>query len=280
MKKEVVVLIIVHKSLLTDFEEISLRQCFRMFQGRDIVIVCPKGLDISAYRTISSSAVFDFIDARWQASYKMFNRLKIDPFLYKRYRQYEYILFYELDSFVFRDELDVWCNKQFDYIGAPWFKDFSNNPKNTETIGVGNGGFSLRKVASHLKVLESFSYISHPAENWHDRFRNNPKGKDRIRKIAGFILDLTVRNNTFWLFNNFRTNEDLFWGLHAGNNFDWFTVAPVDQAIAFSFEMNPEYLYRVNGRRLPFGCHAWWKYSLNFWKPHIESFGYNLKQLP
>ena len=44
-----------------------------------------------------------------------------------------------------------------------------------------------------------------------------------------------------------------------------------EEAIAFSFELSPSYLYKLNGNYLPFGCHAWYKYEYeNFWKQHIN----------
>ena len=40
-----------------------------------------------------------------------------------------------------RDELLDWCNKNYDYIGAPWVKKERDNI----LLKTGNGGFSLRK---------------------------------------------------------------------------------------------------------------------------------------
>ena len=33
----------------------------------------------------------------------------------------------------------------------------------------------------------------------------------------------------------------------------------------------------MNQDRLPFGCHAWFRYDLEFWRPHIEAFGHDLE---
>ena len=82
----------------------------------------------------------------------MFNKLKESNLLYKKYKKYKYILFYELDAFVFRDELDYWCKKGFDYIGAPW--NGTHCYYDTPINGVGNGGFSLRNIKSAIKLLE------------------------------------------------------------------------------------------------------------------------------
>ena len=85
----------------------------------------------------------------------------------------EYILIYQLDAFVFKDELKEWCQKGYDYIGAPWIATIENtiwlkyfnivarkfrskNKNNREQIffKVGNGGFSLRRTSSHYSIVK------------------------------------------------------------------------------------------------------------------------------
>ena len=98
---------------------------------------------------------------------------------YESFLDYKYILIYQLDAFVFKDDLIFWCNKNYDYVGAPWIASISNNPftlllnkissifdskekKERKKIffKVGNGGFSLRKVASHYQISkENEKYI-------------------------------------------------------------------------------------------------------------------------
>jgi hypothetical protein len=229
-------------------------------------------MDISCYKNISKKIIYEFIPPNWQKDYRSFNRLKIMPFLYKKFQVYEYLLFYELDAFVFRDELDLWMAKGYDYIGAPWKKGWVSSDEYSTFIGVGNGGFSLRKVKSHLKVLNSFSYIEKPkalAARW---LKNKPL--EKLLSVLPTMVDLTLRNNTYYLFNDYVGNEDFFWGAIANYNFSWFTVAPVDEAMKFSFELNPRSLYLINQNNLPFGCHGWWKYDLDFWRPYLLEEGY------
>ena len=47
-----------------------------------------------------------------------YTNLTFDPDFYRRFRNYEYILLCHLDSFVFRDELEKWCQTGYDYIGS------------------------------------------------------------------------------------------------------------------------------------------------------------------
>ncbi len=86
--------------------------------------------------------------------------------------------------------------------------------------------------------------------------------------------------NDFYKYNNENNNfqEDYFWGVVCKRKFSWFKVPTPEKAMQFSFEVNPEKLFSLNGNRLPFGCHAWEEVSKpQFWKPIIESYGYRIK---
>ena len=63
------------------------------------------------------------------------------------------MLIYQLDACVFRDELKYWCEKKYDYIGAPIFWAYNSNKFSNKVAGIGNGGFSLRKISYCLKML-------------------------------------------------------------------------------------------------------------------------------
>jgi Protein of unknown function (DUF5672) len=264
-RKRVVILVLVHKPDMNQNEALSLQQCISILDGRDLVVVCPSEMDVSSYRRISERIDFYHIDPWWQSTYRSFNRLKISPLLYWKFRRYDYILFYELDAFVFRDELDHWCEAGYDYIGAPWFQGFDNCSYDSPFLGVGNGGFSLRRTSSALRVLRSFSYIRKPRELYWEQ------QKLRFDNSLAIIRNLTLRNNTFYPLNDFSGNEDLFWGLIASRNFPFFKVAPIEEARKFSIECNPRKLFELNGNQLPFGCHAWQKYDPEFWVPHITA---------
>jgi hypothetical protein len=163
-RKRVVILVLVHKPNMNPDEVLSFRQCISILGAHDIAVVCPAGMNVAAYKEISTAINFCHIDPSWQITYRNFNRLKINPLLYWKFRRYDYILFYELDAFVFRDELDKWCHAGYDYIGAPWFYGFNTCSNDSPFLGVGNGGFSLRRTSAALRVLRSFSYIRKPHE--------------------------------------------------------------------------------------------------------------------
>jgi hypothetical protein len=151
----------------------------------------------------------------------------------------------------------------------------NENAANNSFAGVGNGGFSLRKINSFIQVLNSFSYIIKPKT----LLQNFILGLNLLKlpiRFYNLIINFTIKNNTFYLFNNYSNNEDLFWSIIVKNNFDWFHIPKEQEALKFCFEVKPAYLFKLNNNNLPFGCHAWHKFDLQFWKHHIEKEGYTL----
>lgn len=120
---KVAVVIPVYKVHLASEEIISLKRCSEVLHKYHFIIVCSKALKTKAYVDILnrnqiaySYAYFDEDCFETIASY---NRLLLSVEFYETFKQYEYILIYQLDAYVFRDELEFWCNKGYDYIGAP-----------------------------------------------------------------------------------------------------------------------------------------------------------------
>jgi hypothetical protein len=269
-----IVLIIAHKERLTKYEEISLRQCFKVFRDYPVRLICPRDLPTDHYASVVRDIEIDAIHPKWQSTYRNFNLLKMHPFLYDRYRRFEYILFYELDAFVFRDELEYWCDKGYSYIGAPWFEGLSE-AVSPRIVGVGNGGFSLRNTAHCRRGCREYSLIKPPREviarYWRRGWR---KRVTQLPRAVGHLMG--VGNNIHYLFKDYQYQEDGYWTDVIGNRLAWYEVAGVEEASRFSFEAMPRYLFERNGRRLPFGCHAWPRYDLDFWRPYIEAEGYVL----
>lgn len=260
----VVILIITHKPSPSVSEINSLLQCQRVLGKYPIVLICPEGMKVDRYRHFVPGIKIDFIDPKWQQSYASFNRLKIEPFIYRRYSRFEFILFYELDAWVFDDRLEFWCDQGFDFVGAPWFENYDLSRAEARFLGVGNGGFSLRKVKSHLRALHSFAFVRTPkiiAREFLDNIS--------LEFFFKMIRNLTIGNNTFFLFNDYRFNEDHFWGRVVARKFKWFRVPAFDMAMKFSMELNAPLLYNKNHNKLPFGCHKWEKYHADFWKQFI-----------
>lgn len=112
-------------------------------------------------------------------------------------------------------------------------------------------------LSGNLHFLDSRNRICYVG-NGGFSLRNVSKCIELIDKTSFLTLDV---------------NEDVFFSMA---NSDEFKVAPVKIALEFSFETEVRKCFEENGRKLPFGCHAWEKYDLIFWKPHIEKFGYRI----
>jgi hypothetical protein len=199
-----------------------------------------------------------------------YNKLLLSSKFYRVFDEYEYMLIYQTDAFVFRDDLDHWCSLGYDYIGAPWFQGWGIPTPDGKIIGVGNGGFSLRRINSVLKGLQSITYSD---------FRKYINGRRNLVKSL-------VKQPFYWFLSLFGENvlyyhstilfEDrVISDVIAVKNKD-FKIPPAEEALQFSFEVNPRKLYEMNNYNLPMGCHAWLRYDPEFWKPHIKSFGYAL----
>ncbi|KAA1259816.1 hypothetical protein LF1_23530 [Rubripirellula obstinata] len=266
---KVVILIFHHSAHLKWFERISLLQCFNVLGDHPIRLVCPEGTNVDEFRKLVPEIEVDPVPAHWMNSIREYNRMKVSPSLYNRYRDYEYMLTYELDAFVFRDELAQWCEQGYDYIGAPWVtRDEDGEP---ELTGVGNSGFSLRNIQSALKVMNSFGWVKSP---WGSAKRSWARGQ-KLQALGKLLAMTTIYNNTHrWLMRFFIDHEDGFWS-SVGHRRPSFKLASNQKALAFSIEKEPAWFLEQLGGNLPFGCHAWQKYQPDAWRRHIEACGYD-----
>ncbi len=181
----------------------------------------------------------------------------LSPFFYESFRTYDYILIYQLDAVVFSDRLMEFASLGFDYIGAPlrnsrigWLTHKKGGYEHC-----GNGGLSLRNIASSLEVLE--------------RAKHTKKDKFQIPPVLQFILAvLTQKSRAIWLHASpvdYPFNEDGFWSFEASKYLPSFKTAPIVVSEHFAIEKEaPYYLRNLHGE-LPFGVHAWKKYDPQVW---------------
>lgn len=122
-------------------EEKSLNQLFKIINNFDIICICPEYLDISFLKKYSFYEIKQLEDKNF-VNIEAYNHLMLSANFYEMFTDYEFMLIYQLDAWCFRNRLKEWCNKGYDYIGAPW------------TDGkIGNGGFSLRKISTCIKIM-------------------------------------------------------------------------------------------------------------------------------
>lgn len=236
-KEEVSVVIPVYREP-ADYEKISLQQCLKVLGQYPITLVAAESMNVSSYLALRPFAVERFDDSFFTGT-TSYSRLLLSKAFYRRFQSYEYILIYQLDAFVFSNRLMEFCRKGYDYIGAPiprwgW-------PELRKRVG--NGGCSLRRVSSCLRVLSEW-----PPEQ------------------------------VFSIYPRSETPEDFYFACCSDRAELNFRVPGIQEAAEFSVDNERCHCYRRLDKRLPFACHSWHK-KLRVWKSIIESFGYRLHHL-
>lgn len=271
-------------------ERISFTQVCKVLGKYPIIIACPESLKLNAYYEINSKILVKNFNPDYFKSVEGYNQLLLSSNFYSQFNKYKYILLYQLDAFVFSDELEFWCEAGYDYIGAPWFEGFGEATEKSIIIGIGNGGFSLRNIKNSLKILKQLKTIE--ILNQYSKFSTKTTILKFIRiyyewiknknQLAECIKQFNEYEDLFWSVKiqeqivNFKRNKNILSKIYRKFFLHEFSLGPVNEAIEFSFENLPKKLFNLNNNKLPFGCHAWFKYDYQFWKPFIDEFGYNL----
>ena len=258
MINSVKVLIPLYKTSFGLLEEKSFLQCVKVLKNFEIVLVQPEGLD-SSFITNSYPVSVENFPKKYFKDIDGYNELLLTSEFYERFSDTEYVLIHQLDAFVFKDELEFWCKKGYDYIGAPWiasiekfplkqvnsflsiFKSQKKKKRNVIFYKVGNGGFSLRKTASFIKIARDSKEI---------------------------IFDL-IKNKKEALC----AIEDVFWSLKAPEIDPNFKIPEYKEALGFAMDRKPKLALELNNNQLPFGCHAINKPKvIDFWKPILDKY--------
>ena len=272
--KGAVVVIPIYRTSLKSFEVISLRQCFKVLYNYDICFICPESLkEESLFKAYPEARIVALDDKHFQ-SIGSYNSLMLSTFFYELFREYKYMLIYQTDCFVFQDNLDDWINRGYSYVGAPWFANQGNYDIKNNLEAVGNGGLSLRNIQDTIQVLQSSKRFF----SLRRYFSREGRGFNPIYWAMG-LFRFFYRNKFSLAYRNAIYNEDTLFSV-AGEIFDYFKIPPPEEALQFGFEEQPRKMFKMNKSRLPFGCHAWWKYDLVFYKPFIENYGHQLINEP
>lgn len=266
-KKQVVVLVPVYKPRVTKDEQVSLLHLARFLSDYPITVVAPASLTIEDIY-LNSLQKERFAD-HFFSGIPGYNRLMLSREFYERFANFEYILIYQLDCLVFSDNLSYWCSKEWDYVGAPWFANYSQTSEGG-LWAVGNGGLSLRRVPKFLEVLNSTKPGKLPPLNAPTRFDFNVRWVQVcVRRMKQYLYSRGYKNNVNWVKKNSLKNEDHFWSFNAVQYVDSFRIPSPREALAFSIEYAPRECFAMAGGKLPFGCHAWRKAGPEFWKTYM-----------
>lgn len=270
-KKVAIVIPLSTRATLTEEERISLRHLYHYLDHYDRFFLAPEGLDVP----FPENEVLR-LHPKFFGSVGAHTRLLYWSPLYRAFADYEYIFFYHLDALAFSDQLLEWCALGLDYIGAPWLRcpdtPWVDRPR------VGNCGFALLRVEPALHALYN-RYQRWPGMFWLDLFTRNAK---RVAPVVRFLRRLQPHFPKSRLVNRpveewdrmerpgpSNRNTDIFWSDRAAHYLPTFKVASFEQGLRFAFEAAPRTCFELNGRQLPFGCHAFGRYDRKFWEPYL-----------
>ncbi|WP_291115415.1 DUF5672 family protein [Empedobacter sp. UBA7248] len=260
--KKVGIVVPIYRDFLDEFEKKSLKSITQHFNDFEIIFAAPKGLSTSRYSSYFnkikhlrieyfSSNCFDSIDA--------YNQLLLSKEFYQTFEEFEYILICQLDVYVFKNKLNEWCEKDYDYVGAPWVgseRNFINvtfekingfvrklkgkNPKNTERLfKVGNGGFSLRKVEKFIQISD-----------------------EQSKQIELFLTEKPESDYHI---------EDVFWSLFVPKKYTDYKIPNWKEALDFCMDRKPEKSFKLNNNALPMACHRFNQPKpYKFWRNYIK----------
>ena len=116
--KKVAVVIPYYHSVLTELEKVSYLQCLKKLSNHPIILLVPDDMPESEFPR-ERKVLFEKVPASWLKSLETYNQMMVNENFYLRFCDFEYILIYQLDAFVFSDRLYEFCEYGYDYIGAP-----------------------------------------------------------------------------------------------------------------------------------------------------------------
>jgi len=251
----VVVVIPLYKSKLSNNEHLAFERALDALSRRRFAIVCPAGLDLAPLAASLARVEHDVrrFDPHWFDGIEGYNRLMLSPTFYDAFADFEYLLVCQNDAFVFEDRLDAWLERGYDYVGAPWIASpqtaaarflrrindvFRGRRKNTSHwFKVGNGGFSLRNVATMRHIVTT--------------------QRDRIERL----LD-TGHDSGHHI-------EDVYFSIVAPT-LTRVRIPDYREAVDFCIDRKPDIALRINGGRLPMACHRFFDRKVaRYWAPII-----------
>jgi hypothetical protein len=260
-----VVLTLSHKTSYSADEEYAFRHVRHYLARYDKYVLIPQ-----SHQAFYPGFLPKRFPDRYFGSARAHGSLLLSEQFYRAFADYEFILVHHLDALAFSDRLADWCQAGYDYIGAPWLIS-PDTPHITESK-VGNGGFSLRRVSSFLRVLSSQEYFVDPDEYWRRYAARSGPIQRLLNMPRKFLKRLTAFNDVRWHVRwalRDDVHEDRFWSEFATKYEPSFRIAPVDVAMRFAFEAEPRACFERIGRRMPFGAHRWQRFDRSFFEPYL-----------
>ena len=242
---KVIIIVPLYKNYLSVVEQISLKQLFLILGKYDICFIVPDSLRHYLIEKYPGVRVEGFCDSFFTDIYS-YSALLLEQSFYKRFLEYEFMLIYQTDAFVFEDRLIVFIDEGYDLIAAPVAKEYWPELN----LRIGNGGFTLRKIQT------MFDFVIN---------------KERVIQIwhKAHPLDNPISIEQY---------EDKYFAYCMELKYNSVTAPTLERAFEFSIDFNINGVFCGLERHIPFGCHRWSKYKFKEWWGIIEQYGYVLTE--
>ena len=235
-------------------------------EGYKLEVILPEICSPTWYETFfaehSINGTVRLVRAEYFGSPAAVNKMGTDPAFYQIYKEFDYVLICHLDAWIFRDRLAYWIDKGYDFIGAPLFLPENDKVHFLQRMAPfgGNGGLSLRRVASCIRILETFQPGRSPG---HIAQAVWFLARNRQWRLIRVLFRLLRELSEDWrrTCEKYNIYEDVFFTIIAplcGNR----TSMPSSRAaMMFACEVNyPLFQKEVLGLEPPVGIHGYDKY--------------------
>ena len=220
-KGKVKVVIPVYTETLSGRAEKSFRQTMKVLANHPITLLVPEDLNAGWFQREYPNMEITRVSADWLGSKGIagYNRMMLSREFYEIFNDYDYILICQTDVWIFRDELEQWCDAGYDYVAAPWPKRevydkplirhwlkfrrrfFLSDKRILRQQGfnkVGNGGLSLRRIEAFINVCDKQADIIE-----RDSKRSEEYSTTRIGSGASCLrISTTRRSMRHWAFRS------------------------------------------------------------------------------
>jgi hypothetical protein len=156
-KKKICILVPVWKPYLNFHEQHAIQQLYKVLSPDkyDIFLIGPEYLNETWYKeNLKYVSLVRFWDSYFATNIS-YSKLMLNSGFYNSFRDYEFMLIYQTDAWVFKDDLMEWVAKGYDYIGAPFMFRYpsSHGGAVKKRMYNGNGGVSLRNIEVMIEQL-------------------------------------------------------------------------------------------------------------------------------
>ena len=247
-------------------------------KGYKFEVILPRTCSPSWYEDFFSEHGIDgtvrLVQTEYFGSPAAVNKMGTDPAFYRMYQEFDYILVCHLDAWIFHDRLANWMDMGYDFIGAPLFLPENDKVHFLQRMAPfgGNGGLSLRRVASCIRVLETFQPSRSPlrlAQAVWFLARNRQWGFITILYRLLRELSQDWRGTC----EKYNIYEDVFFTIIAPLCRNRISIPTSRTAMKFACEVNyPLFQKELFSLEPPFGIHGYDKYVDSEYLDYVRGF--------